>query len=100
VHYVQGDTDQVFVGEGTGGSRSATIGGSAVAAAPQRVSTKGKAVPAHLPNPQAPAPNFPHRRVSSPPTNPPPPTHAPPQNPPDAYHQGRSQRGHGAEQAT
>src|SRR6266853_637701 len=30
VHYVQGDTDQVFVGEGTGGSRSATIGGSAV----------------------------------------------------------------------
>ena len=28
VHYVQGDTDQVFIGEGTGGSRSATIGGS------------------------------------------------------------------------
>ncbi len=30
VHYIQGDTDQVFIGEGTGGSRSATIGGSAV----------------------------------------------------------------------
>ena len=30
VHYIQGDTDQVFFGEGTGGSRSATIGGSAL----------------------------------------------------------------------
>ena len=29
MHYVQGDTDQVFYGEGTGGSRSATMGGSA-----------------------------------------------------------------------
>ncbi len=29
VHYVQGDTDQVFYGEGTGGSRSATMAGSA-----------------------------------------------------------------------
>src|SRR5262249_49685455 len=28
VHYVQGDTDQVFFGEGTGGSRSATMSGS------------------------------------------------------------------------
>jgi len=26
MHYVQGDTDQVFYGEGTGGSRSATMG--------------------------------------------------------------------------
>src|SRR6266540_484904 len=43
VHYVQGDTDQVFVGEGTGGSRSATIGGSAVATAVDRIITKGKA---------------------------------------------------------
>ncbi len=30
VRYVQGDTDKVFFGEGTGGSRSATIGGSAL----------------------------------------------------------------------
>ena len=29
VHYIQGDTDQVVLGEGTGGSRSATLGGSA-----------------------------------------------------------------------
>jgi carbon-monoxide dehydrogenase large subunit len=48
VHYIQGDTDQVFVGEGTGGSRSATIGGSAVAAATERIITKGKAIAAHL----------------------------------------------------
>src|SRR5262249_57943669 len=40
VHYVQGDTDQVFVGEGTGGSRSATIGGSAGAGGAQRACTQ------------------------------------------------------------
>jgi aerobic carbon-monoxide dehydrogenase large subunit len=48
VHYIQGDTDQVFVGEGTGGSRSATIGGSAVAAAAERITNKGKHIAAHL----------------------------------------------------
>jgi carbon-monoxide dehydrogenase large subunit len=48
VHYIQGDTDQVFVGEGTGGSRSATIGGSAVAAAAERITSKGKHIAAHL----------------------------------------------------
>jgi aerobic carbon-monoxide dehydrogenase large subunit len=48
VHYIQGDTDQVFVGEGTGGSRSATIGGSAVAAAADRITNKGKHIAAHL----------------------------------------------------
>ena len=31
VTYISGDTDTVFYGEGTGGSRSATLGGSAVA---------------------------------------------------------------------
>src|SRR5262245_66286949 len=36
VHYVWGDTDQVFVGEGTGGSRPAPNGGSAVDAAAER----------------------------------------------------------------
>src|SRR5690348_15245535 len=30
VQYIQGDTDQIFFGEGTGGSRSATIGGSEI----------------------------------------------------------------------
>jgi carbon-monoxide dehydrogenase large subunit len=48
VHYIQGDTDQVFIGEGTGGSRSATIGGSAVSIAAERVLAKAKAVAAHL----------------------------------------------------
>src|SRR5262249_17861511 len=40
VHYVQGDTDQVFLGEGTGGSRSATLGGSAVNIPRQPVTNK------------------------------------------------------------
>ncbi len=48
VHYVQGDTDLVFFGEGTGGSRSATIGGSAFVMASERISAKGKAIAAHL----------------------------------------------------
>ena len=48
VHYVQGDTDQVFVGEGTGGSRSATLGGSAVSVAAERIISKGKRIAAHI----------------------------------------------------
>ena len=48
VHYIQGDTDQVFIGEGTGGSRSATIGGAAVAAAAEKVVRKGRQIAAHL----------------------------------------------------
>ncbi|MFL6797241.1 MAG: xanthine dehydrogenase family protein molybdopterin-binding subunit [Xanthobacteraceae bacterium] len=48
VHYIQGDTDQVFVGEGTGGSRSATIGGSAVDAAANKILAKGRRIAAHL----------------------------------------------------
>jgi len=34
VTYVQGDTNEVFFGEGTGGSRSATIGGGSGGAGP------------------------------------------------------------------
>jgi carbon-monoxide dehydrogenase large subunit len=45
--YLQGDTDQVFFGEGTGGSRSATLGGSAVAAAAVKVIAKARAIAAH-----------------------------------------------------
>jgi aerobic carbon-monoxide dehydrogenase large subunit len=45
--YLQGDTDQVFFGEGTGGSRSATLGGSAVAAATVKVIDKARAIAAH-----------------------------------------------------
>src|SRR5262249_47939095 len=48
IHYVQGDTDQVFFGEGTGGSRSATIGGSAMLMASEKVTVKAKAIAAHL----------------------------------------------------
>ncbi len=43
IHYLQGDTDQVFFGEGTGGSRSATLGGSAVHAATEKVDREGDA---------------------------------------------------------
>ncbi len=48
VHYVQGDTDEVFFGEGTGGSRSATIGGSAFLAATDKIIAKAKLIAAHL----------------------------------------------------
>ena len=47
IRYVQGDTDQVFYGEGTGGSRSATMGGSAVARATDKVIEKATAIAAH-----------------------------------------------------
>jgi aerobic carbon-monoxide dehydrogenase large subunit len=48
VHYVQGDTDKVALGEGTGGSRSATLGGSAVHLASERIVAKGKAIAARV----------------------------------------------------
>jgi len=46
VHYVQGDTEKVAIGEGTGGSRSAALGGSAVHLATERIVTKAKTVAA------------------------------------------------------
>jgi len=46
IQYLQGDTDQVFFGEGTGGSRTATLGGSAVDAACRKVIDKARAVAA------------------------------------------------------
>ena len=46
IRYLQGDTDQVFLGEGTGGSRSATLGGSAVAAASGKIIEKARAIAA------------------------------------------------------
>jgi aerobic carbon-monoxide dehydrogenase large subunit len=48
VHYVQGDTDKVANGEGTGGSRSAALGGSAVYLATEKIVTKAKTIAAHL----------------------------------------------------
>jgi carbon-monoxide dehydrogenase large subunit len=48
VLYVQGDTDQVFFGEGTGGSRSATIGGAAFLMATDKIVTKATQIAAHM----------------------------------------------------
>src|ERR1700756_441735 len=48
VHYVQGDTDKVAIGEGTGGSRSAALGGSAVHLAAERIVTKATAIAASV----------------------------------------------------
>jgi carbon-monoxide dehydrogenase large subunit len=48
VTYIQGDTDQVFFAEGTGGSRSATFSGSAFTLAAEKIETKAKAIAAHM----------------------------------------------------
>src|SRR5262245_8525559 len=58
VHYVQGDTDQVFLGEGTGGSRTATLGSSALHVAADKIMTKAKAVAAHMLKVEAAAVSF------------------------------------------
>ena len=46
IEYIQGDTDKVFFGEGTGGSRSATMSGAAFHNAGEKVITKAKAIAA------------------------------------------------------
>jgi carbon-monoxide dehydrogenase large subunit len=46
IQYLQGDTDQVFFGEGTGGSRTATLGGAAVDAACRKVIGKARTIAA------------------------------------------------------
>ena len=48
VHYVWGDTDKVAFGHGTGGSRSATLGGSAVMLATEKVVEKARRIAAHM----------------------------------------------------
>ena len=48
VEYISGDTDRVAAGEGTGGSRSATIGGSALHLSSEKVIAKGKAIAAKV----------------------------------------------------
>jgi len=48
VHYVQGDTDKVAIGAGTGGSRSAALGGSAVMRATAKIVTKETALAAPM----------------------------------------------------
>ncbi len=48
IQYVYGDTDAVFFGHGTGGSRSAVIGGSAMRMAGEKIIEKAKKIAAHL----------------------------------------------------
>ena len=48
VAYISGDTDAVFYGEGTGGSRSATIGGSAMLMASDKIIAKASKIAAHM----------------------------------------------------
>ncbi len=48
VQYIQGDTDKVAIGEGSGGSRSATLGGSAVYLATEKIVAKATAIAAHM----------------------------------------------------
>jgi carbon-monoxide dehydrogenase large subunit len=48
VTYIQGDTDQVFFAEGTGGSRSAAFSGSAFTLAAEKIETKAKAIAANI----------------------------------------------------
>jgi carbon-monoxide dehydrogenase large subunit len=48
VQYIQGDTDKVAIGEGSGGSRSATLGGSAVYLATEKIVAKARAIAAHM----------------------------------------------------
>ena len=47
VHYEQGDTDVVFYGEGTGGSRTSAIGGGAMVMAADKIIVKAKRIAAH-----------------------------------------------------
>ena len=48
VRVLQGDTDQVSYGRGSFGSRTATVGGSALRAAADRIVERGRRVAAHL----------------------------------------------------
>jgi aerobic carbon-monoxide dehydrogenase large subunit len=48
VRYIQGDTDKVAFGEGTGGSRTATIGGSAFLMATDKIIGKARRIAAKL----------------------------------------------------
>src|SRR5258708_28624433 len=45
IQYLQGDTDQVFFGEGTGGSRTATLGGAPGGGGRPPGVDKGRAIP-------------------------------------------------------
>src|SRR5882724_4667707 len=67
--YVQGDTDKVFFGQGTGGSRSATLAGSAFHGAVEKIVAKARTLAAHLLQVDAGEVNFADGIFSSPRTN-------------------------------
>ena len=69
VRYVQGDTDEVFYGEGTGGSRTSTMSSAAFLMATDRVIDKAKAIAAHALQVDAADVNFADGVFSSPRTN-------------------------------
>ncbi len=69
VRYVQGDTDEVFYGEGTGGSRTSTMSSAAFQMATDRVIEKAKAIAAHALKVDAVDINFAEGLFSSPKTN-------------------------------
>ena len=69
IQYLQGDTDQVFFGEGTGGSRSATLGGSAVDGACRKVIEKARAIAAFALKADGAQVNFADGVFSTPATN-------------------------------
>ena len=69
VRYVQGDTDEVFYGEGTGGSRTSTMSSAAFLMATDKVIQKGKAIAAHALKVDAADVNFAEGVFSSPKTN-------------------------------
>lgn len=48
VHYEQGDTDIIFYGEGTGGSRTSAIGGTAMMMAADKIIAKARKIAAHV----------------------------------------------------
>jgi len=48
VRYLQADTDKVSIGEGTGGSRTATLCGSAFLGASEKIVAKGSRIAAHV----------------------------------------------------
>ena len=47
IRMIEGDTDQVSMGEGTGGSRSAELGGAAIYLCSDKIVKKGKKIAAH-----------------------------------------------------
>jgi carbon-monoxide dehydrogenase large subunit len=69
VRYVQGDTDEVFYGEGTGGSRTSTMSSAAFLMATDRVIDKAKKIAAHALKVDAADVNFAEGVFSSPKTN-------------------------------